>query len=169
MAEGKQTGKVDAAGKAPAGKGGKGKLIAIVVIAVLLAGGGTAAWLLLRKAPDAQAAEAAKAAARKLPVFVDLDSFTVNLRDPDSDRFMQVKLVATVKDNAVGEQVKTLMPAVRNEILLLLGSKQSAEVASREGKEKLAREIVVAANKALEGTPAAGAVEAVSFTHIIIQ
>jgi flagellar FliL protein len=65
--------------------------------------------------------------------------------------------------------LKTLMPSVRNEILLLLGSKQAAEVASREGKEKLAQEIIASANKILEGTPAAKSVEGVNFTHLIIQ
>lgn len=163
MAEGKQAGRSD-------GGGGKGKLVVIgVALGVLLLGGGAAAWLLLGDKPAAQAAEAAQAQAKKMPVFVDLDSFTVNLRDQDIERFMQVKLVASVKDNAAGEQVKALMPAVRNEILLLLGSKQAADVATREGKEKLAQEIVVASNKALEGTSAAGAVEGVNFTHIIVQ
>jgi flagellar basal body-associated protein FliL len=61
------------------------------------------------------------------------------------------------------------MPAVRNEILLLLGSKQAGQLANREGKEALAKEIVAAANKPLEGTPHAGTVEGVNFTHLIIQ
>ena len=152
-------------------KGGKRKLIIIGAVAavLLLSGGGAAAWMLLGKKHEEQADGEKKAPPKKMPVFVDLDTFTVNLKDNDDERFMQVKLVAEVKDAPAGEMLKTLMPSVRNEILLLLGSKQVGEVATREGKEKLAQEIVASANKILEGTPAAKSVEGVNFTHLIIQ
>jgi flagellar FliL protein len=164
MAEKKET----PAAEAPK-TGGKGKLIAIVAVVgvLLLGGGGAGAWLLLGKKGSEQAE--AKVAPKKMPVFVDLDMFTVNLKDKDDERFMQVKLVAEVRDAPAGEMLKTLMPSVRNEILLLLGSKQAGEVATREGKEKLAQEIVASANKVLEGTPAAKSVEGVNFTHLIVQ
>lgn len=117
--------------------------------------------------------EKAKKSKRKkkdhAPVFVEMEMFTANLRDADEDRFIQVRLVAEVRDAPAGEMLKTMMPAVRNEVLLLLGSKESKEIASREGKEKLAGEIVAAANHTLEGTPAANGVEGVNFTHIIVQ
>ncbi|MCU0951685.1 MAG: flagellar basal body-associated FliL family protein [Burkholderiaceae bacterium] len=131
--------KEDAAAEAPK-KGGKGKLIIIGAVAP-----------------------------KKMPVFVELDMFTVNLKDKEDERFMQAKLVAEVKDAAAGEMIKTLMPSVRNEILLLLGSKQAGEIATREGKEKLAAEIVEASNKVLDGTPAAKSVTGVNFTHFIVQ
>jgi flagellar FliL protein len=150
-------------------KKSKGKLFLIIGVGfTLLAGGGAAAYLLMGKKDAAQAAEN-QAEPRKTPVFVDLDSFTVNLRDDDADRFMQVKLVAEMKDTASGEVLKNMMPAVRSEILLLLGSKKSDDLATREGKEKLAREIITAANKPLERTSAERSVEAVNFTHLIIQ
>ena len=162
--------KEDAAAEAPK-KGGKGKLIIIGAVAavLLLGGGGAAAWMLMGKKDEAQADGEKKAAPKKMPVFVELDMFTVNLKDKEDERFMQAKLVAEVKDTAASEMMKTLMPSVRNEILLLLGSKQAADVATREGKEKLATEIVEAANKVLEGTPAAKSVTGVNFTHIIVQ
>ncbi len=154
-------------------KGGKGKLIIIGAVAavLLLGGGGAAAWVLMGKKKDehAEAATEKKAGPKKMPVFVELEMFTVNLKDAEQERFMQVKLVAEVKDAPAGDMLKTLMPSVRNEILLLLGSKQAAEVSTREGKEKLAAEIVEASNKILEGTPAAKSVEGVNFTHLIIQ
>jgi flagellar FliL protein len=162
--------KKEAAAEAPK-KSGKGKLVVIgAAAAVLLLGGaGAGAWVLLGKKAGAADAGEAKVAPKKMPVFVELETFTVNLKDNDDERFMQVKLVAEMKDVASGEMLKTLMPSVRNEILLLLGSKQAAEVASREGKEKLAQEIIASANKILEGTPAAKSVEGVNFTHLIIQ
>jgi flagellar protein FliL len=168
MAEKKDAAKEAPAAEAPK-KGGKGKLIAIAAVAgvLVLGGGGAGAWLLLGK-KGGEPGEA-KVAPKKMPVFVELDMFTVNLKDKEDERFMQVKLVAEVKDAPAGEMLKTLMPSVRNEILLLLGSKQAGEVATREGKEKLAQEIVASANKVLEGTPAAKSVEGVNFTHLIVQ
>jgi flagellar FliL protein len=151
-------------------KGGRKKLIVIAAVAVtaLLLGGGALTFVLLGNKQDASAEK--KAEPRKLPVFVELEAFTVNLKDKDgSERFMQVKLVAEAKDAAGGEMVKTLMPAVRNEVLLLLGSKTAEELSTRAGKEELARQIVAAANKPLEGTRHPGAVEGVNFTHLIVQ
>ncbi len=154
--------------KAPQKSKSKLLLVAGVGAVLLAAGGGAAAYLLMGRKDAAQAAEH-KAPPKKTPVFVDLESFTVNLRDEDQDRFMQVKLVAEMKDTASGEVLKNMMPAVRSEILLLLGSKKAADLATREGKEKLAQEIIAAANKALERTAAEKGVEAVNFTHLIIQ
>lgn len=103
------------------------------------------------------------------PVFVEFEMFTANLKDTEDDRFIQVKVVAEMKDAPSGEALKAMMPAVRNEVLMLLGSKESREVLTREGKEKLAAEIVSAANQTLEGSPSAKGVESVNFTHLIVQ
>ncbi|MCK6427564.1 MAG: flagellar basal body-associated protein FliL [Burkholderiaceae bacterium] len=156
--------------EAKAPKKSKSKLLLVVGVGatLLAAGGGAAAYLLIGKKDAPQAAEQ-KGQPKKTPVFVDLESFTVNLRDEDNDRFMQVKLVAEMRDTAAGEVLKNMMPAVRSEILLLLSSKKAADLATREAKEKLAQEIIAAANKPLERTPAEKGVEAVNFTHLIIQ
>lgn len=187
-----------AAPAAPAKSKAKLLIIAGVASTLLLGGGGAAAYFMLGKkkhdtaqveeeeegAGDAKAEakengdeKADKASPRKgkkkkkegAPVFVELDMFTANLKDNDDDRFIQVKLVAEVRDAPAGEMLKTMMPAVRNEVLLLLGSKESKEILTRDGKEKLAHEIVTAANKTLDGTPYANGVEGVNFTHIIVQ
>jgi flagellar FliL protein len=161
--------KKDTAAEAPA-KSGKGKLVVIAVAGatVLLAGAG-GAWFMLGKQAQVQGEATPKAAPRRMPVFVELDTFTVNLKDKEDERFLQARLVLEVRDSSVSEMLKTLMPSVRNELLLLLGSKQVAEISTREGKEKLAQEIVASANKAIAGTPAANGVEGVNFTHLIIQ
>jgi flagellar FliL protein len=154
-------------------KKGMGKLLILIGIAVaVLAAGGAAAYLLLGK-KDVSATGEPRAEARRTPVFVDLDMFTVNLRVPpdsdESERYFQVKLVAEMRDAGSGEVLKNMMPSVRNEVLLLLGGKTAAELASREGKETLARDIVAAVNKPLAGTSAAGGVQGVNFTYFIIQ
>jgi flagellar basal body-associated protein FliL len=62
-----------------------------------------------------------------------------------------------------------MMPALRSEILLVLGTRQASDLGSREGKETLAKDIVNAANKSLEHTPAEHTVSAVRITQLIIQ
>lgn len=148
-----------AAADAPApAKGGKKKLIIIIAAAVLLIGGGVGAFLMLKKKPvdeegadggghAAAQAEKPKAKAKTKhdpkhpPTFVPLDPFTVNLADRDSDRYAQVAVTLEVEDAKVGDELKTFMPAVRNNILLLLSHKTSAQLLEKEGKTKLADEI----------------------------
>ena len=102
------------------------------------------------------------------PVFVDSDPFTVNLHDVEPHMAL-LKLTLMLEDEKVSEDVKTRMPQLRNNILLLLGSKNSADLLSREGKEKLAEEITATLNQALEDSPAADSIKGVLFQQIIVQ
>ncbi|HRK57494.1 MAG TPA: flagellar basal body-associated FliL family protein, partial [Burkholderiaceae bacterium] len=152
----------------------KKKLIIVIVAAVLLLSVGiTAAWLMMSEpAPEETADAPAPPEPRKIPVFVDLSSFTVNLHNPNEeleDRYLQIKLVAEVKDQPASEVVKNLMPAVRNEIILLLSTKRADEILSREGKEALVKDIVAAANRPLARTEAEQGVESINITHMIVQ
>lgn len=143
-------------------KKGKKKLIIIIAAAAVLLGlmgGGTAVYL-KKKADAAAAAEAEdedgdvadsghKPAAKEKkkgeklapPVFVPLDPFVVNLADREADRFAQVGITLEVADAHVGDEIKAYMPAIRNNILLLLAHKTSQELMEPEGKEQLAVEV----------------------------
>jgi len=146
------------------------KLIIIVGAALLLVAGGAAAYFLTKKKPEAAVTDAAKKdEVRKLPNFVDLDPFTVNLAEKEQDRYMQVKFSLEVAPGEAENIIKEMTPALRSEILLVLGSRSSADLASREGKEALAKDIVTAANKGLEHTAADHSVLAVRITQLIIQ
>ena len=141
----------------PAAKGGKKTLIIIgAAVAVLLLGGGGAALVLLKKPAEAEGDEAtaqvskdkpkAKSAApardpKAIPAFVPLDPFTVNLADKETERYAQVALTLEVDDVKTGDQVKNYMPAVRNNILMLLSHKTSTELLELEGKRVLAEQI----------------------------
>jgi flagellar FliL protein len=104
-----------------------------------------------------------------VPTFVDLDSFTVNLADAPDMKMMQVKMSLEVLDAESGEALKALMPAVRNEILLLLGSKHATEMASLEGKQALAGDVMDSTNALLKGSKFSRAVQAVQFQQMIVQ
>ena len=146
---------------APPKKGKKKTLIIIIaaVLAVLLAGGGGAAFYLMKKSAAAAAAAAegsegeegqakeeaaakpVKADLKNAPTFVPLDPFTVNLADRESERFAQVGITLELADAKAGELLKAYMPAIRNNILLALGSKTAAQLMERDGKLRLAAEI----------------------------
>ncbi len=150
-----------AAADAPAAKkpGGKKKLVIMVAVAaIVLGGGGVGALLYMKKqkaaaeaaaaAEDGDADAGAGAAAKPEkkehnahPVFVPMDPFVVNLADHEADRYAQIGITLEVPDEKVSEEIKTYLPAIRNNILLLLAHKSSADLAGGEGKEKLAREI----------------------------
>jgi flagellar protein FliL len=155
-----------AADAVPTGKkpGGKKKLVLMIAVAAIVLGGaGVGALVYMKKqraAAEAAAAEdgdseasPAKAAKKKekgeKPVFVPMDVFVVNLADHEADRYAQIGITLQVPDEKVSEEIKTYLPAIRNNILLLLAHKSSADLAGGEGKELLARQIRREALKAM--------------------
>jgi flagellar FliL protein len=156
--------------QAPAKKRLPKKLIVIVGASLLLLASAAGALVYLNRTPaTADAAKTGKDEPRKLPNFVDLDQFTVNLAEKDQDRYMQIKFSLEVASHDAEATIKEMMPALRSEILLVLGSRKSSDLAGREGKEALAKDIVDGANKSLERTGAEHSVTAVRITQLIIQ
>lgn len=154
-----------AAVDAAAPKKGNKKLIIIIAaaVAVLLIGGGTAIVLMKKSAAAAEEAAAADeeggAPVAKVkpnthdpkhpPVFVPLDSFTVNLADREAERYAQVGITLEVADTAMDAQVKAFMPVIRNNILLALADNTAADLMGREGKARLAIRIQRETSRAL--------------------
>jgi flagellar FliL protein len=150
---------------APA-KGGKKKLIIIIAaVLVLVLGGGGAAMMLLKKKPaegeeeadgghgKAATSEPVKAKSKHdpkhPPTFVPLDPFTVNLADKESERYAQIGVTLEIDDAHTADELKIYMPAIRNNILMVLSHKTAAQLLTREGKEKLAKSILYAAVRPL--------------------
>ncbi len=176
-------------------KAGKKKLIVVLVLVLLLlaaAGAGVLFWL-KAKAHAAEQAEddevatetahtktAAKRDPKAVPVFVPLDNFTVNLADREADRYAQIGISLELNDPKDAERIRAFMPAIRNNILMVLAHKRSTDLLDRAGKEKLADEVMRETERALgvEPPPAGAAakksaepppVRAVQFSNFIIQ
>jgi flagellar FliL protein len=142
-----------AAAEAPKGGGKKKLIIIIAAVLVLVLGGGGAALLLMKKKAPAEGEEDGAEVAHEVaptpkaakpgtpPVFVPLEPFTVNLADKDIDRFAQIGITLEVVDAQTADQIKAYLPAIRNNILMVLSYKTSSELLTREGKEKLAKEV----------------------------
>lgn len=172
-------------------KSGRKKLIIIIVAVVLLlalAGGGAAVYLMAQQHDaaaeadeDGEVAEVEepkkKEPKRTPPVFLPLEMFTVNLADREAERYAQVGVTLELGDSGTSDKLKAYMPAIRNDILMLLAHKKSSELQERAGKLTLAREIRRVALKPLS-TDGAEAnlrddddapVRAVHFSSFIIQ
>lgn len=157
---------------APVAKPGKKKLIIILAAAaVILAGAGGGVVYVLKKQAAERAALAgedgaevehdAEKADAAVPTFVPLDPFTVNLADREAERYAQVGVTLGVVDSKVPDLIKTYMPVIRNNILMVLAHKTSAELLERGGKDQLAEEIKREVSRAMGvNVPDAGAVDA---------
>jgi flagellar FliL protein len=183
-------------GAVPAKSGKKKLIVVLAAVAVLLAaaGGGVVVWLKAR-AHAAQEADEADGGAeladnphaprrdpKAVPIFVPLDNFTVNLADREAERYAQIGISLEIADAKVGERIKLFMPAIRNNILMVLAHKRSSDLLEREGKEKLAAEVLRETERALGIEPAAAGAKrkkaddegarpvlAVHFSNFIIQ
>ncbi|QIL45560.1 flagellar basal body protein FliL [Acidovorax sp. HDW3] len=91
-----------------------------------------------------------KAAAPKgPPTFLPIENMVVNLADPGGDRFAQLGLTLELADAKTAEQVKQFMPTIRSAILVLVSQRTSDELLTKEGKEKLAQDILREVSKPL--------------------
>jgi flagellar FliL protein len=177
---------------APAPKGKKKLLITIAALVLVLglAGGGGAFYWSKKKAAERAAAQAEggdaapveqkKAERKHAPAFVSLEPFTVNLADREGERYAQVGMTLELNDPKLADQIKVYMPIIRNNVLMLLAHKTSVELLERQGKQRLAQEVLSETARALgieAPAPAAAGVEpsddnplrAVHFSNFIIQ
>ena len=165
--------KADAA-LAPAGASKK-KLIIIILASVLVAGGvgGGAAWYFLHGKGDQEESSSKKkkhsAAKAGPPVFVPIDSFTVNLQPENGEQYLQIAFTLQVANAEEMDSIKLNMPKVRSRLLLLLSGKKASELNTVEGKQQLAAEIINQVNQPFEDKGPEQDVTDVLFTAFIIQ
>lgn len=144
----------------------RGKLIVagVAVIAALGAGSFFLGSLLTNRQPAAPAVPVVPA-----PIFVALDSFTVNLKTEEGDRFLHTGLSLKVADAQTQARITEYLPEVRSRILLLLSAKQPAELSSVEGKRMLAQDIRRAVSQPFAPSLPAQQILDVLFTSFVVQ
>jgi flagellar FliL protein len=156
---------------APAGGKSKKKLIVIGVAAIVLLGavGGGAAMFLSKKGGAASQKEHKAAEPAKIPVFVPLEPFTVNLQAENGDKYLQVTMTLQVPDEEQMNLIKANMPQVRSRLLMLLSSKDSTEILTGEGKEKLIQQIEKEVDEPFTPKGEPQKVTGVFFTSFVVQ
>lgn len=148
---------------------GKKHLILYIVIGVLiLALGGLTAVLLLKtehKGEEAASTEVKVKATHYLPI----EKLVVNFGENSPVRFLQVNLQVMSYDPATLKVVEDNMPAVRNDILMLLAAQHYEDVSTPAGKEKLRGEIMGKIQNIVDQNAKHKKVDAVYFTEFVMQ
>lgn len=123
------------------------KWLLLVAAAVLVIGMG-GAGLYVYKANTAVAMEddddgeqPKKVQSKEPPVYVPLENLIVNLSDPGAARMLQLGITVVVDNGNTQEKIKQFLPSIRSNILMLTTQYTSDDILSRDGKEKLRKEI----------------------------
>jgi flagellar FliL protein len=143
--------------------------------AVLLACGGTGAWLLMAHNAPKKTASASTAAPTAPPsgppLYVALDPpFVSNFEGDQQVRFLQVTAQIMTHDPKTVEALKAEDPIIRNDLLLLFSNQKATDLATNDGKERLRAAALIAVRKVLaenDGKPEK--VDAVLFTSFVMQ
>ena len=77
------------------------------------------------------------------PVYLPLDPMVVNLADPGGEKVAQVGITLEVVDAKASDTVKAYLPTIRSSVLLLISEKTAEELLKPEGKEQLAKDILI--------------------------
>ena len=120
-------------------------MILLLLIAIGACGAAGYAWWMLHKQPvtAAQAAEAKKNEPPAAPIFLALDTFTVNLQTPDNDpdRVLYIGLTLRLPDEKNRDTLNEYLPEVRSRLLLLLSRQKTSDLVSEAGKQQLVQDI----------------------------
>jgi flagellar FliL protein len=98
------------------------------------------------------------------PLF-SLDTFIVNLADTGRSRYLRVTMDLELTFPTDAGKLQKKLPQVRDSILMILPSKQFADIASMEGKMALRDEIIAKIN----GLFTRNVVTNIFFTEFVVQ
>jgi flagellar FliL protein len=137
-------------------------LLLLLVIVAGIAGGG---WYYYHY----RHAHATPVAKVQKPLYVKLDTFTVNLVADHADQYLQAGIVLQAVDEKSVDRIKLYMPAIRNHLLLLLSSQHASDLTPVAGKQKLMDEILAAARAAVPGPQPNHGIDGIYFSSFVIQ
>jgi flagellar FliL protein len=120
-----------------------------------------------KDAKDKKPAKADKGPA----IYQTLDpAFVVNFNDVDGTmRFLQISMEVSTRDADVIEAIKTHMPVIRNNLVILFSSQTVQSLSTREGKEKLRADALAEVQQVMKDNIKKPGVEAVYFTNFVMQ
>ncbi|MGC3973779.1 MAG: flagellar basal body-associated FliL family protein [Nitrospira sp.] len=160
------------------------KMVIIIVGGVLLlALGGAFAMMKMMGGSSAEKAQAAGGSEKALAhgaeekaggehgaiadasAIADLDPFIVNLADSPEIRYLKVTMKVEADNAGTVDQIKARTPQIRDAILVLLTSLDSATARSPQGKHKLRDDIT----ERINGLLPKKSVKSTYFTEFVIQ
>jgi len=158
--------------KDAAAAGGKKKIIIIGALAALLLVGGGVGAMLMMGGGDEAAAETAAAEEKPVEaVYIDLKpEFVINFRDRNNrTKFLKAEMAVSTRDTDVEEAVTRHMPAIRNNLVLLLSRQIYEDLIPNEGKEALRQQALVEVQTVLEAEIGKPGVEDLYFSNFVMH
>lgn len=144
-------------------------LIFIAAVVVLAGAGAGGYFVFFRSTPEEVAGEQpAEADTSRAAGLVPLETFLVNINDPDGERYAKVQLQLTVVPDSVVSDIAEdtlLMAQMRDRVLTLLSAKSFEELSSPIGKEGVRREIKARLDPLLPE----GEIQEVLFQDFLVQ
>lgn len=103
-------------------------------------------------------------------IYVSLDpAFVVNFAEGSKAKFLQVTVEVMTRNDQMEQHIRTHMPVIRNNLVLLFSSQTYESVSTLEGKEALREEALNVIQKILEEEIGDPGIEAVYFTSFVMQ
>jgi flagellar FliL protein len=137
------------------------KLIILVVLLGVLAGGGYLAYAKFLKPPPPEAKQP------EVPqsVALELGNFLVNLSDPGGKRYLKIAIQLELTNQQASQELNKRNVEVRDMLLMILSSKEYSDIGTASGKMVLKRELATRLNKMLKD----GQVKEIYFTEFLVQ
>ena len=95
--------------------------------------------------------------------------FMTNFDVRGRQRFLQVEMSLMLRENDVITAIELHMPAIRNELVMLLRGQVYEEMQTPEGKELLRQQALLAVQRVLQAEIGKPGVEQVLFTNLVMQ
>jgi flagellar FliL protein len=146
------------------------KPILFIVVFVSLLGGGFFAWkngvvAKLTGAPGSEAKTAGSQKSQEMGPIYNLDTFLVNLNEPQGKRYLKAKVTLELETEDVQAEIEKRLPQIKDAVLTMLSSKSYGDISDLTGKYQLRAELISMINSYLK----TGKIANVYFTEFIVQ
>ena len=155
-------------------RGGSRKLLWLMMVLLILSSSAAAVaiyMVLTQQDSEAQSVTQTEVMPEpKAPIFMPIKPFTVNLADDDyGPRLLYTGLTLKLGDEESKAILEQHMPQVRSRLLTLFSGKQTGELTSPGGKQRLADQVVAALEAPMSVNQPEVAINDVLFTEFIVQ
>lgn len=142
----------------------------LLLIAIAAAGAAGYSWWSQQQSQTTAAGEKPPTP-EPSPVFMPLETFTVNLvtSDHSLDRVLYIGFTLRLPDEETRSQLNDFLPEVRSRLLMLLSRQTAESLASEAGKQRLIEDIKQVLNPPLIKDQPAQVVSDVLFTAFILR
>jgi flagellar FliL protein len=114
-------------------------------------------------------AEVKKKAPEGPPVYHAFEPLVVNFEESGELRFLQITVEVMARDPKAIAAVQANTPFLRNNLLLLIGSRDLKQLLTREGKEQLRALALAEVRAALKQVSPESEIEDVYFSSFVMQ